>query len=352
MGHRFINALLKQPVDCTPVWIMRQAGRYLPEYRALRQRVPDFMSLCKTPELACEATLQPLQRFDLDAAILFSDILTIPDAMGVGLQFVTAEGPKILRPVRTRQDAIALPIIDPIQDTGYVMEAVKLIRHELADRIPLIGFAGSPWTIATYMIEGGSSKDFFHSKTLLYRDPDTLHLILEKLATSIAAYLTAQIHAGAQAVMIFDTWGGALPAHLYPTFSCNYIDQIVKQLPRNYNGQRVPVICFSKGVALSSIDRLADSGCDAVGLDWTVPLNEAKQRFGHKVALQGNLDPGVLYGSPESVQQEVKRVLDNIGPGTGHVFNLGHGITPHVDPELVAVLVDSVHQHSKTTTYS
>ncbi len=350
MGHRFIKALLKQEVDCTPVWVMRQAGRYLPEYRALRQRVPDFMSLCKTPELACEATLQPLARFNLDAAILFSDILTIPDAMGVGLQFVTAEGPKISRPIRTYQDAANLPIIDPETDTAYVMDALRLIRHELADKVPLIGFAGSPWTIATYMIEGGSSKDFFHSKTLLYREPEVLNLLLDKLTASITAYLTAQIHAGAQAVMIFDTWGGALPSHLYSPFSCDHMKKIVQALPRTHAGQEIPVICFSKGVSLSSIDLLADTGCHAVGLDWTVNIHEAKEKLGHKVALQGNLDPGVLYGTPERVQQEVRNILQSVGPGTGHVFNLGHGITPHVDPELVAVLVDSVHEYSKTTT--
>ena len=344
-NDRLIRALLRQPVDATPIWVMRQAGRYLPEYRATREKAGDFMSLCRNPELACEVTLQPLARFDLDAAILFSDILTIPDAMGLGLSFGEGEGPRFARPVRQRRDVDALPIPDPAAELSYVTEAVRVIHRQLDGRVPLIGFAGSPWTLATYMVEGGSSKDFRIIKTMLFDEPHTLHALLEKLAASVVAYLNAQIEAGADARMLFDTWGGVLTARDYRAFSLYYMEQIIAQLLRERAGMPVPVILFTKGGG-QWLEDIARVPCDAVGLDWTTDIGEARARIGHEVALQGNLDPNVLYAQPERIRDEVALILDSFGPGPGHVFHLGHGIHPAVDPEHVKVLVDAVHELS------
>lgn len=345
-NHCFLAALQRQPTDKTPVWIMRQAGRYLPEYRATRTKAGSFMDLCKNPELACEVTLQPLARFDLDAAILFSDILTIPDAMGLGLNFTTGEGPQFERPVRDAAAVAALPIPDPEQDLGYVMDAVRLIRHELADRVPLIGFAGSPWTVATYMVEGGSSKNFSIIKKMRYRDPALLKKLLGKVAQATTAYLNAQIAAGVQAVQIFDTWGGVLTGADYQEFSLDFMQQILQQLTRTVKGQTIPVIFFTKGGG-QWLETIAASGCDAVGLDWMTDIGAARQRVGSQVALQGNLDPSVLYAEPKAIEQQVRQVLQSYrdagGDSTGHVFNLGHGIYPDVPPEHVKVLVDAVH---------
>lgn len=344
-NDRLIRALLRQPVDKTPVWIMRQAGRYLPEYKATRAEAGSFMDLCQNPELACEVTMQPLRRYELDAAILFSDILTIPDAMGLGLYFEEGEGPRFERPVRSAADIGKIGVPDPEGELRYVMDAVRTIRRELDGKVPLIGFSGSPWTLATYMIEGGSSKEFSRSKGLMYGDPALLHQLLDKIAQSVTSYLNAQIEAGAQAVMIFDTWGGALTPTAYQAFSLAYTQQIIEQLTRETNGQRIPVIIFTKGGA-QWLELQAETGCDAAGLDWTVDIGSARERVGHKIALQGNMDPGVLYGSPDAIKQEVRKILDSFGPNPGHVFNLGHGIHQHVDPENVSVLVDSVHELS------
>jgi uroporphyrinogen decarboxylase len=333
-------------VDATPVWIMRQAGRYLPEYRATREQAGDFLTLCKTPDLACEVTLQPLRRFDLDAAILFSDILTIPDAMGLGLYFKTGEGPAFERPLRTAADIDALGVPDPEQELGYVMDAVRVIRRELDGQVPLIGFSGSPWTLATYMVEGGSSKEFALVKKMLFDQPELMHRLLEKLADSVSSYLNAQIAAGAQAVMIFDTWGGVLTPRDYQQFSLAYMQRIVQQLAREHEGRRVPVVMFSKG-ACQWLEMIADAGADALGIDWTVDIGMARKRVGDRVALQGNMDPSVLYASPARIQQEVADILQSFGSGNGHVFNLGHGIHQHIDPEHVAILVDAVHEQSR-----
>ena len=344
-NDRFLRALLRQPVDVTPVWMMRQAGRYLPEYRATRERAGSFMQLCTTPELACEVTLQPLERFPLDAAILFSDILTIPDAMGLGLSFNEGEGPRFERPLRSAADIQALPIPDPETELRYVMDAVRLIRRELNGRVPLIGFSGSPWTLATYMVEGGTSREFALIKTMLYDQPALLHVLLDKLARTVALYLNAQIAAGAQTVMIFDTWGGALSHAAYHEFSLRYLTQIVALLKREHDGRRVPVVLFTKGGG-QWLETIADSGCDAVGLDWTTDIGAARARVGDRVALQGNLDPMVLFASPERIRAEVAAVLASYGAGTGHVFNLGHGITPGVDPAHAGAMVQAVHELS------
>ena len=346
INDRLIRALLRQPVDTTPVWIMRQAGRYLPEYRATRKKAGDFLTLCKTPELACEVTLQPLDRFDLDAAILFSDILTIPDAMGLGLEFKEGEGPEFSNPVKSISDVRQLSIPDPHGELRYVIDAVALIRRELDGRVPLIGFSGSPWTLATYMVEGRSSKDFSKIKGLLYNEPATLEQLLEVVGASVTGYLNAQIAAGAQVVMIFDTWGGTLTPELYRRYSLAPMAEIVAQLDRGEGDQRVPVILFSKG-ANHSLTEIAVSGADAVGLDWTVNIRVAKELVGDKVALQGNLDPAVLYSSPSAIEKEVKKILFDYGMPTGHVFNLGHGIHPGIDPENVKTLVECVHQYGK-----
>ena len=344
-NDRFLRALLKQPVDVTPVWMMRQAGRYLPEYRASRAKAGDFMSLCMNPEFACEVTLQPLERYPLDAAILFSDILTIPDAMGLGLYFETGEGPRFRNVVDTPEAIEALPIPDANDDLGYVMDAVRTIRRELNGRVPLIGFAGSPWTLATYMVEGGSSKDFRKCKALMYNNPQAMHMLLDKLAQSVTSYLNAQILAGAQAVQIFDSWGGSLSDVAYQTFSLAYMQKIVDGLIREHEGRRVPVILFTKGGGLW-LESMADTGVEALGLDWTCDIGSARQRVGDKVALQGNMDPSVLYASPDSIRDEVARILASYGTGTGHVFNLGHGITPHVDPEHAGAFINAVHELS------
>ena len=344
-NDRFLRALLKQDVDVTPVWMMRQAGRYLPEYREVRAQAGDFMSLCQNPELACEVTLQPLRRYALDAAILFSDILTIPDAMGRGLYFAQGEGPKFKNPVRTPEDVDALKVINTEKDLPYVLDAVKLIRRELNGSVPLIGFSGSPWTIATYMVEGGSSKEFAVIKSMLMNTPEVMHQLLDTLADSIIDYLNAQIQAGAQAVQIFDTWGGALSAHAYDMFSLDYMKKIVNGLVRENEGRKIPVILFTKNGGLW-LEKIVESCCDCVGLDWTIPINEARDRVGDRVALQGNMDPAVLYGIPEAIRKEVGIILEQFGHGNGHVFNLGHGIHQHVNPDRVTAFVDAVHELS------
>jgi uroporphyrinogen decarboxylase len=342
-NDRFLRAMMRESVDMTPVWMMRQAGRYLPEYRAARSKAGDFLSLCMNPELACEVTLQPLQRYPLDAAILFSDILTIPDAMGLGLYFEEGEGPRFHKPVRTEKDIAALTVIKPEQDLSYVIDAVRLIRRELNGSVPLIGFSGSPWTLATYMIEGGSSKDFRRAKTMLYDQPEVLHQLLSVLADSVAVYLNAQIAAGAQAVQIFDTWGGALSHAAYREFSLSYMTRIVSQLQRERDGRRVPVILFTKGGG-QWLEAIADSGCDALGLDWTTDIGLARERVGSRVALQGNMDPAVLYSSPEAIRAEVRRIVDSFGAFPGHIFNLGHGITPEVSPDNARIFIEAVHE--------
>ena len=344
-NDRLLRALLREPVDLTPVWMMRQAGRYLPEYRATRARAGDFMQLCKTPELACEVTLQPLARFPLDAAILFSDILTIPDAMGLGLYFTEGEGPRFQHPVRTEADVRALGVPDPHQELGYVVEAVRVIRRELDGRVPLIGFSGSPWTLATYMVEGGSTKTFSRIKGLMFENPALMHQLLAVLAEAVTAYLNAQIQAGAQAVMLFDTWGGVLTTRDYQAFSLNYMRQIIQGLQREHEGRRVPVILFSKDGS-EWLELMADSGCDALGLDWKIDIGEARARVGDRVALQGNMDPCVLYASPERIRSEVQEILRSYGNGNGHVFNLGHGIHPEINPEHAAAFIDAVHSFS------
>ena len=344
-NDRFLRALQRQPVDVTPVWMMRQAGRYLPEYRATRQRAGDFMALCGNPQLACEVTLQPLERFPLDAAILFSDILTVPDAMGLGLYFSEGEGPRFRKPVRTPADIEALPVPDAQRDLGYVMDAVSLIRRELAGRVPLIGFAGSPWTLATYMVEGGSSKDFRRVKTLAFDQPEAMHLLLDKLAQAVTGYLNGQIRAGAQAIQIFDTWGGVLSTPAYQEFSLDYMTRILRGLERQSEGRTVPVILFTKQGG-QWLELIAASGCDCLGLDWTTEIGHARQRVGGTVALQGNMDPAMLYASPARIRQEVGRILASYGSGNGHVFNLGHGITPEVDPEHARAFIEAVHELS------
>ncbi|KXX64706.1 uroporphyrinogen decarboxylase [Marichromatium gracile] len=342
----FLRALMREPVDYTPVWMMRQAGRYLPEYRATRAKAGSFMDLCRSPELACEVTLQPLDRFPLDAAILFSDILTVPDAMGLGLYFAEGEGPNFERPVRTEADVDRLPIPDPEGELKYVMDAVSVIRRELDGRVPLIGFSGSPWTLATYMVEGGSAKNFSHTKAMMFDRPDLLHRLLTKVADSVTSYLNAQIARGAQAAMIFDTWGGALaPAH-YREFSLAYMKRVMDGLTREAEGRRVPVILFTKNGGQWLAD-MADTGCDALGVDWTTDLADARRMVGDRVALQGNLDPCTLYASPERIRDEVARVLESYGKGHGHVFNLGHGITPDVNPENAGAMIEAVHELSR-----
>lgn len=340
-----LRALLRQPVDRTPVWIMRQAGRYLPEYLATRAEAGSFMNLCQTPELACEVTLQPLRRFNLDAAIIFSDILTIPDVMGLKLYFVAGEGPKFENPISSPEDIRKLPRPDVNESLAYVMNAISLTRRELDGKVPLIGFSGSPWTLATYMVEGGSSKTFAKTKKLLYQEPKVAHELLGKLADTVTDYLNAQIESGAQAVQIFDTWGGALSSRAYREFSLRYMEQIVSGLKRENEGRRVPVILFSKGCN-TQLEALADTGCDALGVDWTITLAEARSRVGDRVALQGNLDPAILLADQKVIRQEVKETLNSFGQGNGHVFNLGHGITPEVDPENLTALINAVWEFS------
>ena len=345
-NDRLLRALLRQPVDVTPVWIMRQAGRYLPEYRAVREKAGDFKTLCTTPELACEVTLQPLRRFALDAAILFSDILTIPDAMGLGLTFTEGEGPRFAKPLRTAADIEALPVPDPEVELRYVMDALRLIRRELGGQVPLIGFAGSPWTLATYMVEGGGSKEFSLVKAMMFDQPKLLQRLLSVLAESVTAYLNAQVAAGAQALMLFDTWGGVLSSRDYRAFSLDYMERIVRRLTREHEGRRVPVILFTKNGG-QWLEVMAATGCDALGVDWTTDLKDARARVGNSVALQGNMDPSILYASDERVRAEVGSVLESFGRGSGHVFNLGHGIHPQVNPDKVGVTVDAVHELSR-----
>ncbi|ELV7528981.1 uroporphyrinogen decarboxylase [Edwardsiella ictaluri] len=344
-NDRYLRALLRQPVDVTPVWMMRQAGRYLPEYNATRAQAGNFIALCKNAELACEVTLQPLRRFPLDAAILFSDILTVPDAMGLGLYFETGEGPRFTHSVTCHADIQRLPIPDPEQELGYVMDAVRTIRRSLRGDVPLIGFSGSPWTLATYMVEGGSSKAFTKIKKMMFSDPTALHLLLDKLAQSVILYLNAQIRAGAQAVMIFDTWGGVLTGRDYREFSLRYMHQIVDGLQRESEGRRVPVTLFTKGGG-QWLEAMADTGCDALGLDWTCDIADARRRVGGRVALQGNMDPSLLYAPPARIEQEVETILAGFGQGEGHICNLGHGIHPDVPPKHAGVFVDAVHRLS------
>jgi uroporphyrinogen decarboxylase len=340
-----LRALLRQPTKRTPVWMMRQAGRYLPEYRATRARAGSFLAMCMNPEFACEVTLQPLERFPLDAAILFSDILTIPHAMKLGLEFEAGEGPKIARPVRSTADVDSLFVPDPAGELKYVVDAVSLIRRELKGRVPLIGFAGSPWTVGTYMVEGGGSKNFAHIKGMMYANPTLLHRMLDVVTRATTVYLNAQIEAGAQAVMVFDTWGGALAPAQYREFSLEYMARIVAGLTREREGRRVPAVLFTKGGG-RWLDQMAATGADALGVDWTTDLAEARALSGGKVALQGNLDPCVLYAPPEKIREEVGRVLASYGAGHGHVFNLGHGIHPDVNPEHAGAMVAAVHELS------
>ncbi|WP_237068475.1 uroporphyrinogen decarboxylase [Microbulbifer guangxiensis] len=344
-NDRFLRALLRQPVDRTPVWMMRQAGRYLPEYRAARSQAGSFMDLCRNTELACEVTLQPLERYPLDAAILFSDILTIPDAMGLGLYFEEGEGPKFRKPVRTEADIRRLEVVNSESDLDYVMNAVRTIRRELNGRVPLIGFSGSPWTLATYMVEGGSSRDFARCKEMLYSRPELMHQLLSVLADSVVDYLNAQIRAGAQAVQIFDTWGGALSHSAYREFSLHYMERIVAGLIKERDGRPVPSILFTKGGG-QWLEAMAESGASALGLDWTTDIGAARARVGDRVALQGNLDPAILYATPERIREEVAAILAGFGQGSGHVFNLGHGITPKVDPEHAGAMIEAVHELS------
>jgi uroporphyrinogen decarboxylase len=343
-NDNFLRALLRQPTDHTPIWIMRQAGRYLPEYNATRKRAGSFLALAKTPELACEVTLQPLDRYALDAAILFSDILTIPDAMGLGLYFAEGEGPKFERTVRTEDDVKRLGAAD-LDSLRYVFDAVALIRKSLAGRVPLIGFSGSPFTLACYMVEGGGSDDFRLVKSMLYARPDLLHRILELNAQSVTAYLNAQIAAGAQAVMVFDTWGGALSDAAYREFSLAYARKVFAGVTRTAEGRTVPRIFFTKGGGLW-LEPMAEAGVDALGLDWTIDIGAARRRVGHKVALQGNMDPAVLFSSPATIESEARRILQDFGSGPGHVFNLGHGVSQFTPPDHVHALVEAVHRHS------
>lgn len=348
-----LRALLRKPTDYTPIWLMRQAGRYMAEYNATRKRAGSFLGLAKSPDFATEVTLQPVDRFALDAAILFSDILTVPDAMGLGLYFVEGEGPKFERPIRSEADVDRLACPDPNVELRYVTDTVRQVRTALGNRIPLIGFSGSPFTLACYMVEGGGSSDFRLIKSMLYARPDLLHRILEVNARAVAAYLNAQIEAGAQAVMVFDTWGGALADGAYQTFSLAYMRKVIDGLRRDHAGEGVPSIVFTKGGGLW-LEEIADSGCDAVGLDWTVNLGEARARIGDRCALQGNLDPMALFAAPAQIEAAAIAVLDSFGPprsangaSHGHVFNLGHGISQFTPPDSVEILVTAVHDHSR-----
>lgn len=344
-NDRYLRALLRQSVDVTPVWMIRQAGRYLPEYKVKRAEAGDFMSLCRNADLASEVTLQPLRRYPLDAAILFSDILTIPDAMGLNLRFEKDDGPRFARTIQNRRDVEQLPIPDPELELSYVMNAVRTIRAHLQDAVPLIGFSGSPWTLATYMVEGGSSKAFTKIKQMLYAEPKTLHFLLDKLADSVVLYLNGQIHAGAQAIMLFDTWGGVLSFADYREFSLNYMHKIIDGLLRENEGCRVPVTLFTKSSG-QWLEAMVTTGCDALAIDWTTDIADARHRVGDKVALQGNMDPSVLYGSPARIEREVAAILKGFGPGEGHIFNLGHGIHHDVQPAHAGHFVEAVHRLS------
>jgi len=340
-NDRFLKALLRQPVDRTPVWMMRQAGRYLPEYRATRKQAGSFLDLCKNAELACEVTMQPLRRYPMDAAILFSDILTVPDALGLGLYFEEGEGPKFRKTVRSESDLAGLNRIAADDDLDYVMRAVRTIRAELGGQVPLIGFSGSPWTLATYMVEGGSSRDFANVKAMAYDKPELMHGLLSLLADAVADYLSAQIGAGAQALQIFDTWGGSLSAAAYKEFSLKYMQRVISRLPVEAEGRKVPVIVFTKGGG-QWLNAIADCGAQAVGIDWTTDIAGARALVGDRVALQGNMDPSMLFASPARIREEVSSILAGFGHGPGHVFNLGHGITPGVNPDHVSAFVDAV----------
>lgn len=344
-SFRLIQALKRQPVDSTPVWFMRQAGRYLPEYRALRERMGGFLAMAKDPEVAAEITLQPLKRFPLDAAIIFSDILTIPDAMGLGLHFAANEGPQFHHPVRSQKAVDQLPIPCMQADLGYVMEAMRICSTELAGKAPVIGFCGSPWTVATYMVEGQGSRTFSIIKAMMMNEPAMLKALLEKVAKTSCLYLEAQITAGAQAVMVFDSWGGALSGHAYREFSLHYMHLIVNYLKSKAHTKDVPVILFTKQGG-QWLEAIANTGCDALGIDWTQDIANARARVGDKVALQGNLDPATLYAKPDVIREEVKRVLAEYGHGSGHIFNLGHGITPDINPEHVSAMIDAVKEFS------
>ncbi len=346
-NDRFLRALRREPTDTTPVWVMRQAGRYLPEYRETRGRAGSFMGLAQNPEFACEVTLQPLQRFELDAAILFSDILTIPDAMGLGLSFASGEGPQFDRPLRSRADIDKLAVPDMDGELRYVMDAVRLIRQELHGRVPLIGFSGSPWTLACYMVEGRGSKDFATLKAMCWNEPKLAHQLLDMLARAVSAYLIAQAAAGAQALMVFDTWGGLLGPAPFHEFSLRYMTRIVAALKADPASRDIPVVLFSKGSG-QHLAALADTGCTGLGVDWTIDLDDARAAVQGRVALQGNLDPSILRASPEVIRRQARTVLNSYGNHPGHVFNLGHGITPEVDPENVKVLVDEVHTYGRT----
>ena len=346
MNTRFLDTIAGKKVDATPVWLMRQAGRYLPEYRATRAKAGSFMGLATNPELACEVTLQPLARYDLDAAILFSDILTIPDAMGLGLTFAEGEGPRFARPVRCAADIARLAVPDMGKELRYVMDAVSLIRKELHGSVPLIGFSGSPWTLACYMVEGGGSDNFARVKSLALNEPKLMHQLLEVVTDSVIAYLSAQREAGAQALMVFDTWGGVLAPHTYREFSLRYLNRIAQEFKRGEGDAKTPLILFGKGNA-PYLEELAATGAEGLGVDWLVSLEDARRRTQSKVALQGNLDPVTLYAQPETIRAEVKRCLASYGKGSGHVFNLGHGMSPDMNPEHVKVLVDAVHEFSR-----
>ena len=339
----FLRALLRQPVKRTPVWMMRQAGRYLPEYRRVREQAGSFMNLCTTPELACEVTMQPLQRFRLDAAILFSDILTIPDAMGLGLEFVEGEGPQFRNPVRSGNDIRQLGVPDPEQELAYVTNAVSMIKRELGGRLPLIGFSGSPWTLATYMVEGRSSREFRKIKALMYEQPALLHELLEKLAAAVAIYLDSQIAAGVDAIMVFDTWGGILTPQDYRQFSLSYAQRALAGMSRKTTD--IPAVLFTKGGG-QWLEVMADSGYDALGLDWTTDIGEARARVGNRVALQGNLDPQALYAPVPVIEEKVRTILQQFGKGSGHVFNLGHGVWPDASPDHVGAMIEAVHRFS------
>ena len=344
-NDRFLRALSRQQVDRTPVWMMRQAGRYLPEYRATREQAGSFLDLCKNAELACEVTMQPLRRYPMDAAILFSDILTIPDALGLGLYFEEGEGPRFRKTVRSEADLAGLNSFKAEDDLDYVMRAVSTIRRELNGVVPLIGFSGSPWTLATYMVEGGASKDFARIKTMAYDTPELMHQLLSLLADAVADYLTQQIKAGAQAVQIFDTWGGSLSAAGYQEFSLQYMQRIISRLPSEADGRKVPVIVFTKGGG-QWLNDIADCGAQSLGIDWTTDIQAARQQIGSRVSLQGNMDPSMLFASPARIRSEVKTILAAYGHGSGHIFNLGHGITPGVKPEHVTAFVDAVQEFS------
>lgn len=341
-NDRFLRALRRQPVDRTPVWVMRQAGRYMPEYRAIRAKAGEFLTLCKTPELACQVTMLPMQRFDLDAAIVFSDILIIPEAMGLGLSFVAEEGPKFAQVITANSDINRLKHIDPMSDLAYVNTAIRMIKHELSNK-PLIGFAGSPWTIATYMVEGQTSKQFYKIKGLMYQNPKAMHQLLTHMTIQVTNALLAQIAAGVDAVMVFDTWGGILTDSLYKEFSLQYMAQIVHNLQAEY--PTIPIILFTKNGG-RCLNEIANTGCNAIGLDWVANITQAKALVGDRVALQGNMDPAVLYANPDRIVTEVKNILAQFGHGSGHIFNLGHGISPDVNPEHLQIMIEAVHKYS------